>query len=301
MSYDDMEFRKFTYKSEFDKSIHTLEGILTGISLDRQINEVEVSELQIWLSAHSEFNHKQPFKELIPIISEAISDNYLDEEEKKNILWFCENYHADNKFYDSITHDIQVLHGILHGIISDNIISDGEVINLQKWLSDREHLSGCYPYDELNGLLLEILKDGIIDDNERKVLQKFFSEFALIFVDSKINVSLTDTYETPISISGICAADPNIYFSEKVFCFTGKSSRTKRSDLIDIVNSLGGVYVNSISKNTDYLIVGDGGNPAWAYSCYGRKVEEAMEIRKNGSKVIVAHENDFWDAVQDQN
>ena len=36
--------------------------------------------------------------------------------------------------------------------------------------------------------------------------------------------------------------------------------------------------VNQIELN----IVGDNGNPAWAFSCYGRKVEKAIDMRKGG-------------------
>lgn len=32
---------------------------------------------------------------------------------------------------------------------------------------------------------------------------------------------------------------------------------------------------------------------SWAFSCYGRKVEKAVQLRKDGSQVIIVHENDF--------
>ena len=41
------------------------------------------------------------------------------------------------------------------------------------------------------------------------------------------------------------------------------------------------------------------GPPCWAYSCYGRKIEEAMELRKSGAHVQIVNETDFWDAVWD--
>ena len=59
----------------------------------------------------------------------------------------------------------------------------------------------------------------------------------------------------------------------------------------------GGIFKDSVVKNTDFLIVGDEGNPCWAFSCYGRKVEKAIELRKSGSKIQIVHENDFWDCV----
>ena len=51
------------------------------------------------------------------------------------------------------------------------------------------------------------------------------------------------------------------------------------------------------TKQTDFLIIGADGNPCWAYACYGRKVEKAVHLRKQGSRLLIVHENDFWDAV----
>ena len=50
----------------------------------------------------------------------------------------------------------------------------------------------------------------------------------------------------------------------------------------------------------DYLIVGADGNPCWAFACYGRKIEKAMELRKAGARIALVHESDFHDAVQDR-
>ena len=47
-------------------------------------------------------------------------------------------------------------------------------------------------------------------------------------------------------------------------------------------------------------MVGNSGNPCWAYACYGRKIEEAVTLRKAGAKVVIVNETDFWDAVDDK-
>ena len=66
------------------------------------------------------------------------------------------------------------------------------------------------------------------------------------------------------------------------------------------VEALGGAMRPSVTTKTDYLIVGNAGNPCWAYACYGRKIEDAMNIRKDGGKVQIINETDFWDAVWDE-
>ena len=66
-----------------------------------------------------------------------------------------------------------------------------------------------------------------------------------------------------------------------------------------LIKQLGGEVMNSVSAKLDYLIIGADANPCWAYTCYGRKVEKAVELRKSGARLILVHENDFHDAVAD--
>ena len=40
----------------------------------------------------------------------------------------------------------------------------------------------------------------------------------------------------------------------------------------DEIESLGGKFTNNVTNKTKYLIVGNKGNPCWAFSCYGRKI-----------------------------
>ena len=65
------------------------------------------------------------------------------------------------------------------------------------------------------------------------------------------------------------------------------------------MKKLGGQVRSGVSAKTDYLIVGNAGNQCWAYSCYGRKIEDAVQIRKDGGNVVIVNETDFWDAVDD--
>jgi hypothetical protein len=81
--------------------------------------------------------------------------------------------------------------------------------------------------------------------------------------------------------------------------FTGHSYRAKRSEFKEIIERGQGIFVSTPSKTLNYLIYGASGNQCWAYSCYGRKVERVVELRKEGHDIQIVHENDFWDAVLD--
>jgi len=298
-AYDSFKFMRYTYKSELDKAVHTLEGIVKGIAIDGIINSQEVNELRAWWKNNKIFVYRRPFIELFTVVENALSDNILDEEELKDIIWFCNNFKNDNIYFDVITSDIQRLQGILHGIMSDNLITQDEIIGLQQWIEENDHLVGNYPYDEINSVITAVLSDGIITEEENNLLKAVFGDFIYPASKSKINHKELSKIKQEMKISGVCAMCPEIRIENKIFCFTGVSSKTSRSKILNVVSSLKGTFTNSISKNTDYLIVGNNGNPCWAFSCYGRKIEAAVRLRKSGHKVMIVHENDFWDAIND--
>jgi NAD-dependent DNA ligase len=298
-SYDSEHFRAFTKKSEFDKALHELNGILIGIAIDEKINQKEIQELQSWIKTYHKILNYYPYKEIYEVILNAIDDNIIDDEEKQNLEWITNKYINSSVYYVVVTSDIQRLQGIFHGILSDNVITDEEIIKLDAWLEDNSHLIGHYPYDEVCSLITSILADHKITDEEKNHLKVFFSEFILEDTHSIIDFNEIQKLKQSISFAGVCTTNPQISFSNKQFCFTGKSNKSDRDEIIKTIKSLDGIYINSVSSKTNYLVYGDGGSPCWAYSCYGRKVEQAVNLRKNNHAIQIVYEADFWDAVED--
>ena len=148
-------------------------------------------------------------------------------------------------------------------------------------------------------MLSEFLKDNILDEDEKNTLKAFMGEF----IDTKksVNVNEPDLYKLKEQyfVNGICALCPDITIPDHTFCFTGKSSNFTRSDIAEKITTLNGFFKNTISSKVNYLIVGNCGNSCWSYSCYGRKIEDAMNLRKKGVKIVIVHENDFNDALLD--
>lgn len=294
---DDMSYVNYSFKSVLDKSLHTLEGILKGIAIDGKINKNEIAELSSWYNDYVGVSERRPFNELIPKIKEAIADGVLTPDEIEGILWSCKNHTTPNLYFDIITADIQRLHGIIHGILADNKIEEEELRQLQNWVNENFHLKGSYPYDEIDSIINAVLLDGKIDHKEHDFLKVFFSEFISLPTHSKIDQDELIRLKKSITIPGICAVCPEIEFDEKIFCFTGISSRAKRSEIAVKIEGRGGFYIDSVRKDLNYLIVGNFGNPCWAFSCYGRKVEQVITHRKNGINILIVNENDLWDVI----
>lgn len=290
------DYRQFTKPAELHKAVNTLRGIVAGISTDTKIRPSEIHELAHWCEVHSHLRDRHPFSEILPIVEVACSDGVISDEEAKDILWVCGSFADSGSYYDAVTSTIQFLSGMVHGIMADGEISDSEIAALQSWINANEFLTGTYPFDEINSLLSTIMADKKVDEEERNSLLAFFSniiEFKNSFnLTEKNFVELREKY----SVDGICARRPEITINGKLFCFTGESYRATRKEIAEIVESEGGLFRKNVSSKTNYLIVGNAGNPCWAYSCYGRKIEEAMNLRKSGGHILIVNEVDFWDA-----
>ena len=85
--YDLGYFRRFTRKSEYDKTIHVLDGLIHGIAIDNIINDKELNELNNWIEAHSEYSHLHPFSDFISVLN-----NVIIKKQKTFILLFWINF-----------------------------------------------------------------------------------------------------------------------------------------------------------------------------------------------------------------
>jgi len=296
MNHEKTEQAQFTQRGQIDKAIHTLEGLLKGIAIDGKINKKENEAITNWIESNINIAKHQPFIGIVEAIQFAFEDGFFTEDEKEDLIWLCNNFTTDNEYYKTVTSDIQRLQGMMAGIAADGIIEKGELLKLEEWLDEHDELTGCWPYDEIASLIVEVLKDGIIDLEEHAALIQYFKEFQSHFDESILDPSIE---LKTMTVGGICAVNPDIEFQDKHFILTGKSSKATRKELEKIIKNAGGfINFKSVTKETNYLIVGNDGNQCWAFSTYGRKVESAIELRKQGFKMMIIQENDFWDAVK---
>jgi hypothetical protein len=290
-----MKYRVFTKKSELDKAFNSLNGLLQGVSSDNVLRKEELEELHNWVKHHSDLIDRNPFKEIAHVISCAIQDNNLDNEVVEDLKWLCAQFIDENIYFDGVTADIQTLHGFCHGILADGYVSDEEIYALQKWMLQNEHLQSYYPYDEIYTLLDEILEDGVIEEKERIALTAYLNDF--IDLKSERTANKVDALTKDVSVEGLFHKSPKIQMSDTVFSFTGESEKMTRNEIAELIQEKGGVFSKGVTKKVQVLLVGIKGNPCWAYSCYGRKVEQAVKLRKAGSNIVIINEADFWSKI----
>jgi hypothetical protein len=287
---EDKSYFKYTTPARLDKDLNILLGILEGITADKSIDAPEIKLLVQWVEDHQSLKDRHPCNELLPAINRALADGNFTEEEHSDLIWLCTRLRSTG-YYDLVTADIQRLQGIMTAIAADGIITEAEIEGLRSWLDIHQDLRSCWPYDEVDTLLTTVLADHRIDPAEHKMLLNYFESFS----------SSGQSYESPdVTIStlpGVCAVAPEIVFDGHRFCFTGESTRYPREEMKVMVLDRGGRVLGSVSPRLHYLVVGAQGNPCWAYACYGRKIEQAMQLRQQGARIIIIHENDFFDAV----
>jgi hypothetical protein len=270
---------------------HELEGLLTGIMADRRVVPEEIDRLMRWLTAAAPYRDVRPFVEITEHIDRALADGVLTMEECEDLLFLAQRYTTVNPHFSSLRSGVQVLQGLLTGLTADRRLPEVEVRALREWIDTWSHLGGTWPYDECEAIAMAAIGQQCSPDVVA-ILMQLAAQFPIGGQDP------SDDSAPPL-IGAICAIDPAIEFNGRQFVFTGESGREPRAALEARVLARAGTVHDNVTKKADYLIVCDCGNPQWAYCCYGRKVEKAYLMRRDGHHIAIVHERDFWDALVD--
>lgn len=289
-------FLKFCGPQIVETNLSSLCGLLEGMLADEVLNQEEAEKLQSWFSQNKRLSSREPFKEIYTKFNQICSDGKIEKEEIEDLLWLCSNLKKNGAIYNEVTKNIQFLHGLVAGISSDNKINAKEISSLKQWCFDHEHLKGMWPYDEFYSLCLATLEDGVITEQEKEIINFYFKEFLNLNGNKVLKLPLNES-EKPII--GVCAVCPEISFEYKKFVITGESDKISREALTKLIEECSGEVQKNVTQKTDYLIVLSKGSPAWTYKAYGRKVEYAINLRKQGFSVVIVHEGDLWDALRD--
>lgn len=133
MHPDHLEYARFTSRARFEKSVNSLLGLIEGIAIDSCINPSEISFLNLWLAEHADVRDRHPYNELVPVVQAAVADGVLTQEEHDDIVWLCERLRS-TEYFDQTTADLQRLHAILGGIVSDGQVTEDELRGLSACL-----------------------------------------------------------------------------------------------------------------------------------------------------------------------
>lgn len=253
--------------STLQKSMNMLYGILWGIGCDQIITQKENAALYEWMDENKSYKKDEKFNDCYRVLETVLEDGILTKTEYENLLRLI-GMQATSACYTDATLAMQVLMGIVKGIVSDHVINAKEADALYRWMQNHDSLKGNYPFDKIFEVLTQSLADGIIDNEEEARLQGIFRQF------------LTPTQSTSCSL----------ILSGKTCCLTGNFNIGSKSDVEKHIANCGGTCIPTVTKEIDYLIVGGQGSEAWVYGNYGTKVKKALQMQEKGHKIQIIGE-----------
>ncbi|NJP39649.1 hypothetical protein HCH52_01065 [Oscillospiraceae bacterium HV4-5-C5C] len=249
--------------------INDLFGIIQGIASDGVVDQVEVGYLRQWLDDNAKYKVYGLFARLLNELEVILADGIVTEYERQELLTLT-NHSCSSRLYSEATLGIQILEGLLKGIVCNQLINEAEILNLQQWLLDHDYLSGVYPYDKIIRVVRQTLDDGRLTPEETTLLMHEFDEVL-----------------HPVKPS------PGVNLRGHTFCLTGDFSCGSRSEVEALLIQQGGIKKSGVSSKLDYLFVGGLGSEAWAYGNLGGKIARAQELQEKGCPVQIISEADL--------
>lgn len=176
---------------------------------------------------------------------------------------------------------VNELIGLCQGLLVDGTIDQGESQFLLRWVESNRLVTENPLVNAIYQRLADMLHDGKLDDDEQKELV----ESIVAFVGG---APMPDgiNYATTLPIT---KPEPSITVPGARFCFTGTFAFGTRSECEAAVLAQG-ASAGSLTKGTDYLVIGIYATDSWAHSSYGRKIEKAVEMRKSGHRIAIVGE-----------
>ncbi|MGE4473094.1 MAG: BRCT domain-containing protein [Sulfuricurvum sp.] len=180
---------------------------------------------------------------------------------------------------------VDTLIGLSKGLIADGKVNQNEAEFLLSWLVQNRYTTENPIILNLLEKVDSMLKDGILDAEESTELLKLLQSIS----GEKSEIGeLTKTSTLPIN-----DPMPPIIFEKTSFLFTGTCAFGTRKQCQDVIESLGGINANGVTKTLNYLILGIYVTDSWAHESFGRKIEKAVEYRDNGVPLVIITE-EHW-------
>lgn len=254
--------------SKLETNINTLYGIIKGINYDGIIDDKEIEKLKLWVEDNRLYKQYSLFDRIINKLEEILEDNVITEYERIELEKLVTSIN-ESKMYSESTLALQILNGILDGIVCNQKVNQKEIENLNIWLRQNDYLKDVYPYDKVLLEVNKVLEDGILTEEESNYIFDTFNEI--------VNPDFND--------------DENTDFNGKTFCLTGEFKCATKQEISKKLQELGGTEKTGVSSKLDYLIVGGVGSDAWKFGKIGGKQAKAQELNEKGANIKIIDED----------
>lgn len=179
---------------------------------------------------------------------------------------------------------VDELIGLARGLVADGNINNAEVEFLHSWLLNNLAISHQPLIATLYERVREILEDGVVDPDECADLFAALTRFTA--ADAEVGEA------TKATTLPLCNPAPTLSYVGKRYCFTGTFSFGQRKHCEQAVKSRGG-SAGSLTRQTDFLVIGTYATDSWKHSSFGHKILQAVEVRAAGGAMSIMSE-EHW-------
>lgn len=175
---------------------------------------------------------------------------------------------------------IAELVGVVRGVVADGRVSSEEATHLVEWTRTHPGVAERWPADMLARRLEEIFRDGRVDGRERRLLESILGQLA----ESGGGLARLAT-DLPVD-----RPPPTVHFPGRTFVFAGEMAFGPRRVCEREVEELGGACDRSVTRRTDYLVIGALAAEDWSQAGFGAQVDDVVKLRERGVEVAVISE-----------
>ena len=179
--------------------------------------------------------------------------------------------------------------GLCKGMLADGHLQDIEARFLVDWLHAHSEFSAEYPFNALIDKIEHALHHGVLDHEEEKDIVD-----VMLRLSGNPQASIAAASSPASTSLPLDTPPPQIVFSARLFVVTGVFHYGSRRHVMDAIESRGGSVATTVSKKVNFLVVGNLSSEDWIHSSFGRKIERAVELKRECSTLWIIDE-DHWE------
>jgi NAD-dependent DNA ligase len=184
-----------------------------------------------------------------------------------------------------VTKAMEMLLGLVTGMVADGHLHDGEIQFLNMWLAQNGDVAAEWPGSVVYQRVRAVLDDGMITDEERAHLLTTLQELA--------TADFSETGSAAPEVLGLPLQNVPVLLAGASVCHTGVFLYGTRERCEALTLASGGVPVQGVTRKLSYLVVGSNVSPDWAHTSYGRKIEAAVALQSKGLNLHIVSER-IW-------
>lgn len=177
--------------------------------------------------------------------------------------------------------------GVVRGVVADGVVSVDEANRLARWTRDNPDVAQRWPANILAKRLDRILRDGRVNARERRHLLAILAQFA----ENQVGMNFPLATDLPVD-----HPEPAVVFEGSTFVFAGDMAYGPHRACEREVVELGGACERSVTRRTDYLVIGTLAATDWSQDGFGAQVSEAVQLRSRGASIAIVSE-EHWVAA----